>query len=136
MVLLISAWYNEQDYKFKFSSKVNNFIRDQIRKDIFPKYGLDVLDEQWYLNLVIATDSSIKKIEVRGPDIRKRQRFVDYGLWLPYTINQSQYPLSSYLDHLFEALALVFGNYGVLESDMKKIEEQCKVEILSNKNYE
>jgi hypothetical protein len=114
---------------------VSSFIREQLLEKIFPKYGLDAKDEQWYLNLVIATDSKTTDLEVRGPDVRKRQKFIDYGLWLPYTINQTEYPLASYLDQLFRALVIVFSNYGVSEMEIKEIEAICKKKILGNENY-
>lgn len=135
MILLLSAWYNEPGYNFKFSYKVSNFIRAQLHQRIFLKYGLDTKDEQWHLNLVIATDSKTTNLEVRGPDVRKRQKFIDYGLWLPFTINQDKYPLESYLEHLFRALVIVFSNYGVLAKDINEIEVICKKEILENETY-
>lgn len=135
MILLLSAWYNEPGYNFKFSHKVSNFIREQLHQRIFLKYGLDTKDEQWYLNLVIATDSKTINLEVRGPDVRKRQKFIDYGLWLPFTINQDKHPLESYLEHLFRALVIVFSNYGVLAKHINEIEVICKKEILENESY-
>lgn len=135
MTLLISAWYNEPGYNFRFSHKVSSFIRQQLHDKIFLDYGLDKKDVQWYLNLVIATDSKTTHLEVRGPHVRKRQKFIDYGLWLPYSINQTEYPLASYIQNLFDALVIVFSNYEVLEMDIREVETLCKKEILHNENY-
>jgi len=136
MILLIGAWYNEVGYSFEFSYKVDLFIREQIIAKIFPKYRLNDIEEGWYLNLVIATDSKTKELEVRGPDKRKRQKMIDYGLWLPFDrIMKSQYPLETFIDYYFDALEIVFADYGVEKKDLLDLKVMSKKEILNNSEY-
>ena len=137
MTLLIGAWYNEPGYKFNFSHKVDLFIREQVTSVIFSKYHLFDRDKTWYLNLVVATDSKTEELEVKGPEVRKRAKMIDYGLWLPYMkITTSAYPLKSYINYFLKALKIVFINYGVSKDDFDEIEEACMSEILNNPIYE
>ncbi|SNB26256.1 hypothetical protein NO004_380008 [Flavobacterium psychrophilum] len=136
MILIVGAWYNEVGYSFEFSHKVDNYIREQIKEFVFPKYGLNKKDEDWYLRLIIATDSKTQKTEVRGPDVKKRTKRVEFGLWLPHdVINKSTYPLETYIDCFFEALEIVFSNYNVPKEEIETIKENCKKEILHNPEY-
>ena len=84
MILLLGAWFHEPGYKFLFSHKVDNFIREEIKSNIFSKFGLDKIDPEIFLNMAVATDSNTFALEVRGPHIRKRAKMIDFGLWLPY----------------------------------------------------
>jgi hypothetical protein len=136
MILLISSWYNEEGYSFDFSHKVDNLIREKIKSEIFVKYKLNSIDDDWYLNLVIATDSKTTQVEVRGPETRKKAKMIDFGLWLPCdAINQSTNPLESYIDSLFDSLIIVFNNYGVPDLDIENLKQVCKKEVLDNTEY-
>jgi hypothetical protein len=136
MILLIGAWYNEVGYSFNFSHKVDGFIREQITTEIFTKYNLDNIEDNWYLNLIVATDSHTIKLDVRGPERRKRQKMIDYGLWLPYDyIMKSENPLEKYIDCFFDALVIIFANYGVEKQDVLDLKSTSKKEILNNPVY-
>lgn len=136
MILLIGAWFNEPGYDFSFSHKVSNFIREEIKSHIFPKFGLDKIDPEMHLNMVIATDSKTFTLEVRGPNIRQRAKMIDFGLWLPYnSINNAEYPLESYINYLFEAFEIVFSNFNVPPNAIKSLIPVCKKEILNNPDY-
>ena len=136
MILTIGAWYNEVGYSFEFSHKVLNYIREKIKEFIFSRYELDKKDEGWHLRLVIATDSKTQTTEVKGANINKRSKTIEYGLWLPHDfINKSTYPLETYIDCYFVALEIVFSNYNVPKEEMEIIKENCKKEILNNPEY-
>lgn len=136
MILIIGAWYNEVGYSFKFSHKVDNFIREKIKDNILQKYCSNEVNTDWYLRLIVATDSTIKSVEVRGPDILKRTKRINYGLWLPFkTIMNSNYPLETYINCLFEAMVIVFKNYEVPNEEIDKIKKLCRKEILNNIEY-
>jgi len=136
MILLVGAWYNEAGYSFNFSHKVDNYIREIIISEIFSKYKLSQENEGWFLNLIIATDSKTKTLDVRGPEIRKRQKMIDYGLWLPYDeITNSENPLEKYIDNFFDALILVFKKYDVDNRDILILKQETKNEILKNPSY-
>lgn len=136
MILIIGAWYNEVGYSFEFSHKVTNFIREKIKETIFIKYKFDETNADWYLRLTIATDSKTELVQVRGPDILKRTKRINYGLWLPFEIiMSSNYPLETYINCLFEAIKIVFKNYEVPNDEIDEIKKLCKKEILNNIEY-
>jgi len=137
MILVVSRWFNEVGYSFRISTKVDGFIRDQVREQILKNYELDKIDEGVYLNLVVATDSRTIDLEVRGPEIRKRQKFIDYGLWLPYDeINRALDPIAKYIEYYFKALRIVFKNYNVPPEAFDSIQEKAEKEILLNPEYD
>ena len=136
MILITSAWYNEPEYYFEISHKVDNFIREQVIKTIFPKYQLDDIEPNWYLKLSVSTASDIKELEVRGPEINKRSKMISYGFWMPFdTITKSKDPINSYLDYYFQALQVVFTGYGVDPNDFNAIKDVCVKEIVNNSEY-
>ena len=137
MILVTKAWYNEVGYSFNISHKVNNLIRDKVIEKIIEPNELDKKDNDWYLNLSVATDSNTKELEVRGPDIRKRAKFIDFGLWLPHdAINKSDYPLKEYIKYYFLALKQVFRNYNIPEEKFDPIQKFVEKEVLNNNEYE
>jgi hypothetical protein len=105
MVLVVSRWFNEVGYSFKVSTKIDSLIRDQIRSKVLEPYDIDKSDEGFYLNLVVATSSNTTHLEVRGPEINKRKKMIDYGLWFPYKeIAMSDNPEKNYVENYIEAL--------------------------------
>lgn len=137
MILVTSAWYNEIGFKFNFSYKVTRFIREELIINIMEPYKLVEKEKDYHLDLVVATDSKTTELEVRGPDVRKRAKLIDYGLWLPHDIiNNAEYPLAEFLKYYFEALKIVFSNYNVPAYELEKIYETAKKEILNNSEYE
>jgi hypothetical protein len=136
MILLIGAWYNEAEYAFNFSYKVDLLIREKIINEIFTKYKLDSIENDWFLNIVIATNSQISKLEVRGPEKRKRQKMIDYGLWIPYNdVMNAPNPLEKYIQYVFESLALVFNEYGVEKKDVIDLILVVNEVILNDSSY-
>ena len=135
MVLTISCLFSEPGFKFHISYKVDNFIRDKLRI-LMHTYKLDEKDKDLFLGLVVSTNSKTKKVEVKGPDVDKKNKFINWGLWLPYEdIVNTNNQLVPYLKYIFEAMVIVFGKYDVKEEDVKEIQKIVENEVVNNPEY-
>lgn len=132
MILLLSEWYSEVGVEFKVSNKILKIIREKLLENIFIPNGLDKEEERYYFNIVITANSHSDELDVRGPTIRKREKMIDYGLWLPYNkiIKASNY-LETYLDYLFAAFVKVFDNYKISEKVVLELKNEV-VNIVLN----
>ena len=136
MTLTIRSWFNEPGIHFNISYKVGQLVRQLMSNDIMTPFGLETKDPDIFLGLVIATSSSTSELEVRGPDYDKRNKFINYGLWLPYSkINESPDYLKEYLSNLFDALVLLFSKYNIPEMAIRGVQKKVEIEVLNNENY-
>jgi len=137
MVLTIGSWFNEPGIEFKISYKVRKLIRQIVVEDVMKPFGLEEKEPNWFLGLVIATSSNTNEVEVRGPENDKRNKTINYGLWLPYKkINDSKDYLNEYLNSLFDALVILFEKYGIPEQPIRLVQEKVKKDVLDNPEYE
>jgi hypothetical protein len=135
--ITISSLYLEPGYKFDISHKVDLSVRQKLEELLISSYGLDKIKEKYFLSLIISTDSKSKTVLVRGPSIDKRNEFITWSLNLPYlNVNSGVDYVPKYLEYLFDALVLVFKNYGVNEEDIRKVQQIVEKEVINNPNYE
>src|SRR5476651_366358 len=107
MALTIGSGFSEPGVEFKVSHKVHKFIRESIIKDIMKPFALEARDPDVFIGFVITTRKNIKELEVRGPEYDKRNKFINYGLWLPYQkIDDAENYLNEYLKYFFDALVI------------------------------
>ena len=136
MVLTIRSWFSEPGVEFKISHRVHNFIRERLVEDVMKPFGLETKDPDIFIGLVITTTKNIKELEVRGPEYDKRNKFINYGLWLPYNkIVSAENYLKEYLKYFFDALVTLFKKYNVPEESILKVRHKVEEEVLNNANY-
>lgn len=136
MKLIINSLYIEPGITFSISHKVINLLRDKLTKSIMTPYGLTDENPDTFLGLIISTNRETRDTLVKGPDHDKRNKVVNYGLWLPYRkIINSKDILDAYLTCLFNAIVILFKTFNVNEKDVRKIESEIKQEVLGNPNY-
>src|SRR6185369_2353979 len=138
MEITVGAWFSEPKIAFKFSHKVSLFIRDQIKQCIMNPLGLlDSLPGK-FLHLTVATKSTQDILEVKlGPRWRKNSVSRNHALWFPYhRVVDSDCPVAEYISLYSEALAIIFKEWGVTESQIALLKENCLREIIGNPIYE
>ena len=137
MKIGINSLYSEVGISFNISHKVDNYIVSLIEKRIMKTHKLDMVKKNYFLELVITTKKDQKEVKVMGPDIDDNDKFISYALWLPYKqIDSSNNYLESYLQYLFEAIAVVFKEYNIKEEEVNNIFDDVKKEVLNNELYE
>lgn len=136
MVLTIGSWFSEPGVEFKVSHKVHKFIRESLIEDVMKPFGLETKDPDIFIGLVITTRKNIEELEVRGPEYDRRNKFINYGLWLPYKkIDEAENYLKEYLKYFFDALVILFKKYDVPEENIRKVQHNVEAEVLNNINY-
>jgi len=136
MVLTIRSWFSEPGIEFKVSHKVRKFIRESLVEDIMKPFGLETRDPDIFIGLVITATKNTKELEVRGPEYDKRNKFINYGLWLPYEkIDDAENYLKEYLKYFFDALVILFKKYDIPEENILKVKNRVEEEVLNNANY-
>lgn len=90
-----------------------------------------------FINLIVSTNKSTSNVEVKGPDFNRKDKIINWGLWLPYEdIVNSENQVLPYLKYFFDALVVVFDNYGINEERLREIEMSVEKEIIGNSEYE
>jgi len=136
MTITLSSWFNEPNVKFRISHIVYKFIRQSLIDDVMISHGLEKRDPNLFLELVTCTSIKTTELEVRGPEYDKRNKFITYGLWLPFErINNSSHYVKEFLDLYFDALVLVFRYYSIEESVIRKVQSKTLVEVVDNDFY-
>ncbi|MFD2145329.1 hypothetical protein [Mucilaginibacter antarcticus] len=137
MILIISSWYGEPGVSFRIYFKVHKLIRHQLIEQVMYPFGLEAADSETVLSLVSTTTANTKKLEVRGPEVDKRNKTINYGLWLPYlNIHNSSNYLKTYLEYYFDALVILFDKYDIPEDVIRAIQRKVENEVLGNLEYE
>jgi hypothetical protein len=136
MILTIRSWFSEPRIEFKISYKVLKLVRESLVDYIMKPFGLDILEPDLLIGLVITTTKNTTQLEVRGPEFDKRNKFINYGLWLPYKpITDAESYMKEFLKYLFEALVILFKKYDVPESAIWDVKERVQKEVLYNSTY-
>lgn len=136
MVLTIRSWFSEPDVEFKISHRVHNFIRENLIEDVMKPFGLETKDSDIFIGLVITTQKNMSELEVRGPEYDRKNKFINYGLWLPYKkIEDAENYLEEYLKYFFDSLIILLKNYNVPAESILKVKYKVEKEVLNNANY-
>ncbi|MFW5761467.1 MAG: hypothetical protein ACOCXH_10850 [Cyclobacteriaceae bacterium] len=140
MKINISSFYSEPELEFQISYKVYQLIQSLLESQL-ENYKLDLNNNKdnnkdITLALDVSTGKSIAKIAIKGPDYDKRNKFLNYGVWLPYKpINESQNYLDTFLEYFFDALLILFSRYDVEEKVIISIKYLVKEKVINNDEY-
>lgn len=138
MDIITSNIYSEVGSYFSVSYKVDLKIREKLNESI--KFDLQkVFDDEkiLFFNLVVSTNKVTTTVEVKGPDYNNKDKFVNWGLWLPYEdiVNHPTQNIP-YINYYFDALVLLFNIYGIPEKKIREIQMSVESEIIGNSQYD
>ncbi|HBF19798.1 MAG TPA: hypothetical protein DDW81_06835 [Cryomorphaceae bacterium] len=135
MIFTTSSFYTEPGYNFDISHKVFALIKEKITKRLCDT-GLKGMKDDETLSLMVNTSSSQQTIELKGPDIDRKNKFLVYCLWLPYDrIAKSDNLLKVFLTDYFDGLMELFEKYNIPENTIRAIQTEVENEILFNDEY-
>ena len=77
------------------------------------------------LTFYIVTKKGVDDLYTKGPSVSKKYLTVDYSIFLPDEIKD----LNHYIDLVFEGVGIVLQKYGVQNSAIEEMKNECKKEL-------
>ena len=127
-------FYIQVGITFPFNYRFQIFLSDEITRLIkpSPKF-IQLFREDYTLAFRISAKKELAINEVLGPIVFKRDKDVEYSIFLPYTpIMQQINPNESALEHLFDGVYGVLENYEIDISLIKKRQKKIIDKILNS----
>jgi hypothetical protein len=103
-------------------SEILKPLRDNFRywNGFFNKYDLE-----YSIGFIVASKKGTNRLEIKGPTLWKRKKYVDFSIFLPDEIKD----LDHYIDLVFEGIGLVLAKYEVPDSVIQEMNSECKKEL-------
>lgn len=109
----------------RFSDSTHKAVIEVLRKNFETWTGFFDKYIDWNLGYIVTTKKGIEELEVKGPTIFKRDKLVDYTIFLP----DVNYSLGEYIDFVFKGIAVSLKEYEVEESAVILMREKCKKDL-------
>ncbi|TAA71991.1 hypothetical protein [Planococcus salinarum] len=137
MEILTSSLFPEVKCSFSISHKIDLEIRKVLNEKMKSELRLTSREKEFrYFNLIVSTSTTTHKVEVKGPDLNQKEKIINWGIWLPYNeIVNSAHQEVPYLLFYFDALVLLFNNYGINENIIRTIQEEISNKVIGNSAY-
>ncbi|MFA1642853.1 hypothetical protein AB5N96_08300 [Chryseomicrobium imtechense] len=138
MEFLSSSLYSEINCSFSISHKIDLEIRSALNKKIISELKLTSKEQEFkYINLMVTTNSTTNKVEVKGPYFNRKNEIINWELWLPFKeITSTASQEIPYLKFYFDALVMLFEKYEVEEDQIRSIQKEISEKVIGNKEYE
>ncbi|ANE45479.1 hypothetical protein SY83_03135 [Paenibacillus swuensis] len=138
MRILTSSLFSEVNSFFSISHKVDLKIREELNDTISSDLQLNTKEKDMdFINLIVSTNKATLNVMVKGPEINRKDKFINWGLWLPYeAIVSSSNQVIPYLQFYFDALIILLGSYGIPEKRIREIQVRVESEIIGNSAYD
>jgi hypothetical protein len=105
-----------------YSTPTHKIIRAALNAHFVEWKGFHKRKPDYKLSFTIVTKQGVTQVEVKGPDISRRRKEYEYGIFLPEKIND----MAEYVDFVFEGIKQVLSNFEVDPSEVEKIKLECK----------
>ena len=138
MRILTGSLFSEVNSYFSISHKVDLKIREELNDTISSDLQLNTKEKDMdFINLLVSTNKATLNVLVKGPEINRKDKIINWGLWLPYeAIVSSTNQVIPYLQYYFDALIILLGSYGISEKRIREIQFHVESEIIGNSAYE
>ena len=126
--------YIQAGINFSFNHIFQNFISEKVTElvEISSKF-LEFFTEDYSLIFNVSAKKELAINEIVGPAVYKKDKDVEYSIFLPYVpIMQQPEPNRSALEHLFEGVYKILGEYDIDVSKLQNNQERLIAEILSS----
>ncbi|RZT15536.1 hypothetical protein [Fictibacillus sp. BK138] len=138
MYIFTNRLFSEVNTSFSISYKVDLKIREYLNEYICPYLKFPAKEQNMdYMYLSVSTKKDVKEVEVKGPDISRKDKEVVWALWLPYhKISNESDQRERYIKFYFEALVMLFERYNIDEELIRQVQTKIEKEVIGNKEYE
>ncbi|MHA3770734.1 hypothetical protein ACXR0O_04250 [Verrucomicrobiota bacterium sgz303538] len=125
MKIYAGQLYITPGVSFPFSLQFQRWLGDELLKRVEPSEGFRKLyAENFDLGFVISAKSDIDQPEIKGPTVFKREKDVEYTIFLPYE-NRNYYDVSALLDVFRLLLQSIIRIMEGLRIDAAKVRESA-----------
>jgi len=126
------TYYNEPSCFFRLSAETKGFLMSAI-DELLEKYPIKVKAQT--LEILLCNDGT-DRFEVIKTSTGRGQ-YLSFQFWLPYPkITKNKVTdLESFTNFLFEGLILALEPFGIPKSEIQKIQEIVKNELVENPKY-
>jgi hypothetical protein len=135
MLINISGIYLEVGIKFKVSWKVDKLIMGKLSELDLQSTDKSKLKNREYIGFLITTTKDSHDIIINGPRFRRRSKFIDFSVTLPFLEYFTEDYLNKYLNSLEEALIMGFNKLEIKDKRINDVFKMVKEEITGNENY-
>lgn len=133
MRIISPSLFCEVGYSFEIPYKIKLLIVKKLNEMVISKYGFDKIQPNLTLSFMVSTSSITYKVEVKGPDINKRQRTKTWGLWLPYKeITEAEDSIKEYIKCYFMAAETILNEFNVNQEDVQNVRKEVEEAIRIN----
>lgn len=112
----------------RFSDSTHKIVIEVLRRKFETWTGFFDKYTSWNLGYIITTKKGVEELEVKGPTIFKRDKLVDYTIFLP----DVNYSLEEYIEFVFKGIAVSLKEYGVEDSAVILMREECRRDLNLN----
>lgn len=122
MKISFTQAYVEPGVDFPFSHVCQGYLSDEVSSLVSPSSTfLEEYGDDYALGFYITAKVRIQKNEVHGPAVSKRNKDVEYSVFLPYdAINRKKDVLGSALEFLIEGVCEVLESLKIDTRHLKK----------------
>jgi hypothetical protein len=115
----------------------NNIIGAVLNEKIVDELQLNPKEKEMEsINLIVSTNKATFDVAVKGPEISRKDKMIEWGLWLPYeAIVNSTDQVIPYLKYYCDALILLLPRYGISEERIQEVWIGVEEEIIGNSEY-
>jgi hypothetical protein len=136
MNLVISSLFCEPGCFFSIPYKVDLLIAKKLNEMIIKLNGLDKVNPESTLCLIVSTNSKTFSVDVKGRILKRKAGYINWGIWLPYEkIIKTKNQLNPYIQYFFDAMVIFFSKFNVQESDVRKVQDVIERTVINNPEY-
>jgi len=128
--------YIEVGVNFPFSHVFQRYLSEEVTNRIVPSpFFLEKFGEGWDLIFRISAKQKIDNLEICGPSKFKKDRDVEYTIFLPYDkIKNDTQIFESALEYLFDGIFSVFESLQVSIEKLQAVKDELIKTIINDQS--
>lgn len=133
----IRQFFIEPKATFEIYYLVRVKISEVINKELKKEYGFKDIKPGWTLSINLITGKKEKKLSIYGPDIFKKDKYINYTAVIPFSeIKNAKSLQEVYISNYFSVLKDLLKEYNIKDSFYEKNKQILIKEIIGNPVYE
>jgi hypothetical protein len=135
MLINISKIFLEENINFKISYKVDKLIMEKLSELNLEPINKSITKKRDYIGFLISTTKNANEIIINDPQFRKRSKFIDISITLPFLEYNKEDYLNKYLNNLEKAIIIGLSKLEIKDERIENIFNKIEEEIINNENY-